>query len=432
MNKAIIKSAFVLLGLGFMITGCDTVFHPAGGGDAEYVDTEDVFLSGAEDITGPEFNAGGTGTRAVTGSSYFAVSESGKRYRVDVNLRPGGYTWYGGAVVDVKSSADASGWRVNIGNSPTNNGYGGDAGTTSYDSELQLLNDTFSLYENDYGGSDCIRSISDWGNERRYKFRIANNSLGCYKYDASGTCRGAFGIMGSNIFNLNENAGYIFHVGINRTITSSRYGEGMYDLSITLMDPRTAVYLAVTSVANYPGAYILGHMGLVVGSDTNGFGWHFFSIERDNAPYVREDEIIWKVKLPAIAVGSISGGAEYSVLYHHQERTQSALFKYLSLNAPGVGNNTPGFITGQGYDRYARLKRYDYAQTAKFFAFVRSIPPSEYDIMSNNCASFSTYAIEDFYRVECNDNLWHVPNHLFDDLYESPDFIIERDDRIDQ
>jgi len=44
----------------------------------------------------------------------------------------------------------ATGWTVNVGNSRTNNGHGGDASTQSNDSEIQILNGNLSIYANDY------------------------------------------------------------------------------------------------------------------------------------------------------------------------------------------------------------------------------------------------------------------------------------------
>jgi Ca2+-binding RTX toxin-like protein len=43
-----------------------------------------------------------------------------------------------------------SGWTVNLGDSASNNGYGGDAGTQSRDAEMQIVNGGMAVYGNDY------------------------------------------------------------------------------------------------------------------------------------------------------------------------------------------------------------------------------------------------------------------------------------------
>ncbi|HSH05825.1 MAG TPA: carboxypeptidase regulatory-like domain-containing protein [Anaerolineae bacterium] len=52
------------------------------------------------------------------------------------------------AVFTVDFDDASSGWLVNIGDSATNNGYGGDDGTQSNDSELQIRNSMMSIYAN--------------------------------------------------------------------------------------------------------------------------------------------------------------------------------------------------------------------------------------------------------------------------------------------
>ena len=47
------------------------------------------------------------------------------------------------------------GWWLNLGNSPTNNGAGGDAGTFSHDSELVMYNKDLSIWGNDIDYQKC-------------------------------------------------------------------------------------------------------------------------------------------------------------------------------------------------------------------------------------------------------------------------------------
>jgi hypothetical protein len=63
-----------------------------------------------------------------------------------IALDPAAYTT---AAFEVTYGTKPEGWTLNIGDSATNNGGGGDSGTQSNDAELQILDNTFSLFGND-------------------------------------------------------------------------------------------------------------------------------------------------------------------------------------------------------------------------------------------------------------------------------------------
>lgn len=50
------------------------------------------------------------------------------------------------AVIWTHFEGQPSGWTVNFGDSPTNNGFGGDFGSTPRNAELQILNDVLTVY----------------------------------------------------------------------------------------------------------------------------------------------------------------------------------------------------------------------------------------------------------------------------------------------
>jgi hypothetical protein len=48
------------------------------------------------------------------------------------------------------------GWTVNLGDSPTNNGFGGDAGTTTNDAELWIVGENLSVAASDHGLANIV------------------------------------------------------------------------------------------------------------------------------------------------------------------------------------------------------------------------------------------------------------------------------------
>jgi hypothetical protein len=52
----------------------------------------------------------------------------------------------GCATIRIEFQDPVAAWSVNVGDSPTNNGFGGDAGTTIYAAEMQILGDLLSVF----------------------------------------------------------------------------------------------------------------------------------------------------------------------------------------------------------------------------------------------------------------------------------------------
>ncbi|XP_046341934.2 uncharacterized protein LOC124122831 [Haliotis rufescens] len=79
------------------------------------------------------YGSGTCGKRGVLKLSFGAPGSANRKNKVLIDM------WF----------SNPSGWVFNIGDSPTNNGYGGDSGTTSRDAEIQGTGSTFRIYGND-------------------------------------------------------------------------------------------------------------------------------------------------------------------------------------------------------------------------------------------------------------------------------------------
>lgn len=78
-------------------------------------------------------------------------TSSGLVYRLDMSA------WTSvAAIVDLEEPVE---WTINLGNSPTNNGWGGDSSSTSNDSEMHLRRSLVRVYANDPGGSGEVLAV---------------------------------------------------------------------------------------------------------------------------------------------------------------------------------------------------------------------------------------------------------------------------------
>ncbi|MEG4842206.1 DUF4347 domain-containing protein, partial [Microcoleus sp. B9-D4] len=76
-----------------------------------------------------------------------------------------------------------SGWTVNLGDSASNDGYGGDASTNSRDAEMNIVNGNMSVYGNDYntppGGELTPGNVPNFvTNASSVEFEVSNEQLG--------------------------------------------------------------------------------------------------------------------------------------------------------------------------------------------------------------------------------------------------------------
>jgi len=77
----------------------------------------------------------------------FVVPPTGGKTVVKLNMNPDEYLH---ARFEVTYGSAPTGWTVNIGDSATNDGYGGDSGTQSRDAEMQVVNTSMAVYGSDH------------------------------------------------------------------------------------------------------------------------------------------------------------------------------------------------------------------------------------------------------------------------------------------
>ena len=150
------------------------------------------------------------------------------------------------AVFDITYEKTPTGWTVDIGDSDTNDGWAGDASTSSNDAEVQIKDSTFSVYGNDSSlptetldGHRKIKDVSDLnlaGNT--VSITISNNHLG-YSFPGSSTASGS--IDGHYLYALasqEDTQGPVnndIYAAFNRVVNGDyRNGTGVTSVTITL------------------------------------------------------------------------------------------------------------------------------------------------------------------------------------------------------
>ncbi|MEG4917265.1 DUF4347 domain-containing protein, partial [Microcoleus sp. B7-D4] len=149
-----------------------------------------------------------------------------------------------------------SGWTVNLGDSASNNGYGGDASTNSRDAEMNIVDGNMSVYGNDYntppGGELTAGNVPNFvSNGSRVEFEVSNEELGWdnknglknsqnspYLYALNGQVD-ATGPVNSEIY-----------AGFNRVISGpgDRIGSGASKVTILLNPIDYAISAGVATV----------------------------------------------------------------------------------------------------------------------------------------------------------------------------------------
>lgn len=167
-----------------------------------------------------------------------------------------------------------SGWTVNIGDSASNDGYGGDGGTQSNDAEMQIVNGNMAVFGNDYntpaGGQIIQGNVPKLvSNGSRIELEVSNQKLGWnndkglqnslkspYLYAAASQAD-ATGAVNSSIY-----------ASFNRVISgrSDRLGSGVSKVTI-LLDPidysitSNAVAMAEGNAGNTPVTFTITRKG---------------------------------------------------------------------------------------------------------------------------------------------------------------------------
>jgi hypothetical protein len=169
----------------------------------------------------------------ISAISFVAAPSAGKAV-VRINLSS-----YSSARIRTYYNSTPTGWVVNIGDSVSNNGYGGDSGNQSNDSELQILNQNLTVYASDYGQNKVVGTHANAANASSYNdFYIADRSL---VWSVGRLKVGHIPIDSSNLFALKGEpdgegpVNYDIYASFNRVIGSaSRSGSGCNQVDIYL------------------------------------------------------------------------------------------------------------------------------------------------------------------------------------------------------
>ncbi|SHJ42559.1 hypothetical protein SAMN02745163_01935 [Clostridium cavendishii DSM 21758] len=174
-----------------------------------------------------------SGVTSNIGSPYFSTNQN----LSTTDLYPTGGTKFTKASYEFAFGANPTGFLVNIGDSSTNNGYGGDAGTQSNDSELQIENGTLSIYASDAGGGKLLFSEPNCAPANgRIRIEIYNNTVTYFNYTT--------GVVKTwtspYIFALNGQAdsegpiNYKVYTATNNVISGGRPGSGVISSNVVV------------------------------------------------------------------------------------------------------------------------------------------------------------------------------------------------------
>lgn len=193
-------------------------------------------LSFAESVKGISCNLG---------SPYYTLIENpAGKYVATTDLNPTGNIQYKKVTYEFTFGPNPTGWLVNIGDSNTNNGYGGDSGTQSNDSELQIENGTLSIYLNDDGVASGLPSLlvsepNCAPANGKIKLEISNNKVYYYNYTTgvsrTWTSPYIFALNGQS--DSEGSINYKLYTGINRVVgNTSRVGSDVTNATITFSE----------------------------------------------------------------------------------------------------------------------------------------------------------------------------------------------------
>lgn len=181
-------------------------------------------------------------------SGYVTINETSTgKYVATIDLRPAGKTAYTSVLFSIyNDSGTNSGYAINISDSPTCNGWGGDAGTQTNDSELQVQDNKMMIFQSDLGGRTSIELPPDSDSEANAvhnfipaggtarRIEIGNNRVSWWLGSSGQAEATKISVAHSHIFALdgqNDPEGpenYKIHLGVNRTVYSaSRSGSGI-------------------------------------------------------------------------------------------------------------------------------------------------------------------------------------------------------------
>ena len=137
----------------------------------------------------------------------------------------------------VNYDSTPTGFSVNIGDSITNNGYGGDSSTQSNDAEIQIFNNNLTVFASDTGGSrQLANKVNFASSNSTVKLTVGNELF-------VGNGNSSVNLSDPALYALNGQSdtqgtvNYNIYAAFNRVIdTNSRIGSGAKSVTITLCD----------------------------------------------------------------------------------------------------------------------------------------------------------------------------------------------------
>jgi len=130
-----------------------------------------------------------------------------------------------------------SGWTVNIGDSATNDGYGGDSGTQSNDAELQVVNANMAIFGNDYNtpAGGLLKTVAGIANTSYpLNLTVKNQYLSWQMYVVNGSLSSPYLYALAGQPDLEGPINSDIYAAFNRTIgDTSRSGTGVVSVTIT-------------------------------------------------------------------------------------------------------------------------------------------------------------------------------------------------------
>jgi hypothetical protein len=232
----------------------------------------------------------------VPGVSFVAPPASGQTV-MNIDL-----STYQSARFDVTYNAPPTNWTVDIADSSTDNGWGGDAGTQSNDAETQVLNQDMSVYGSDACHGQLLQNVPGFAQSGgTITFVVSNNRLDYLNASGSGTLTSSclYALAGQP--DTEGPVNYNIFAAFNRVVaTSSRSGTGVSSVLLTLTPPAGCWALQYSTSVPFPnpadyGANVKERMNLVVlGTD----GQLYPAVIRSNV-YNALGQLVYTQALPA-------------------------------------------------------------------------------------------------------------------------------------
>jgi len=167
------------------------------------------------------------------GAISFVVRPGNSTAVIRINLNPAG-SGFVRAVFDLKYGSAPIGWTLNVGDSQSNNGFGGDGGDQSNDAEMQLYGSKLSVFGRDGTPRRNVLNLTSAVAPGAFSVEVSNERLVWTGGDLNSEY--LYALAGQPDFEGPVN--YDVYAGFNRTIgNGSRRGSGLSSVTITLYGP---------------------------------------------------------------------------------------------------------------------------------------------------------------------------------------------------